>query len=104
MRGVAGNDSSGAQLVAAKLKARQQQEANMKALTLTLLVTMSGCVASNPARWANKHPDWNPPQGIEYAIAQCEVKAQETSGYDWADATLKKGKAKAACMKAYGYE
>lgn len=75
----------------------------MKPLYMTLAACLSGCVAAGP-RWQSKHADWHPSQGLEYAIAQCDAKAEETTGYDWADATLKKGKARAACMKAYGYE
>jgi len=76
----------------------------MKTKAILIALSLSGCVANNPSRWTNKHPDWNPPQGIEYAIAQCEAKAQGTSGYDWADAALKKGAARETCMRAYGYE
>lgn len=76
----------------------------MKA-AIVLPLLLSGCVtASNPARWTNLHADWNPPQGLEYAIAQCEAKAEGVSGYDWIDKASNKNDAMDACMKAYGYE
>lgn len=68
---------------------------------------LNGCVAPSGAAggtWKNVHPDWNPPQGLEYAQAQCDAKAEGVSGYDWIDASSNKYETKKACMKAFGYE
>lgn len=77
----------------------------MKRALVFVALALTGCVMpTNPARWTNKHPDWNPPQGIEFAIAQCDAKAESVSGYDWADKAINQGDAMEACMKTYGYE
>lgn len=77
----------------------------MKRVIVFAALILPGCVMpTNPARWANKHPDWNPPQGLEYAIAQCDAKSEAVSGYDWIDKASNQCDAMDACMKAYGYE
>lgn len=77
----------------------------MRACLLALSVAVAGCATSgNPPGWQSKHPDWHPPQGLEYAKAQCDAKAEGAGGYDWIDAALNKSEIRAACMKAYGYE
>lgn len=74
-------------------------------VTILGVALLAGCAtASNPVGWQSTHPDWHPPQGLDFAIAQCKVKQQETSGYDWVDAALKKGEIMKTCMHAYGYE
>jgi hypothetical protein len=68
---------------------------------LLLPLLLSAC---STVRWCNTHPDWNPPQGYEWAKAKCKAQASKTSGYDWAESAINKNKAYDKCMASYGYE
>ena len=82
---------------------------SQRSLRALCMVTglVSGCAQHPPlpnGGYTQVHPEWAPAQGVEWAIADCDAKAAQTNGYDWIDAALKKGEAKATCMKAYGFE
>jgi len=53
---------------------------------------------------AQHKPSWNPEQGLEWAVAQCDLKSKSAQGYDWVDSVTKPAEIMKACMKAYGYE
>ena len=51
------------------------------------------------------HPGWNPPQGYEWAQAQCMRQLTTTKEYTWVDLKYPEtniGYKK--CMASYGYE
>lgn len=83
----------------------------MNAVRLAVLVAAlaaHGCASLNAspngaAWWRVARPEWVPPQGLEWAIAQCNAHAAGVSGYDWIDAGSKKAEARSACMTAFGY-
>lgn len=76
--------------------------------SLLAVVLCAGC-ATGPVQqpWERlkvTHADWNPPQGPEWAHAQCLQQASQASGYDWIDSAFAKTEARKNCFKAFGYE
>jgi hypothetical protein len=73
----------------------------MKKLLLVSILFLAGCANM---RMISVRPGWNPPQGQEWAEAQCQARASVAGGYDWVDSVVNRGKAYRACMASYGYE
>ncbi len=69
--------------------------------SLILLLAVSGCAN---VQLCNIHPDWNPPQGYDWAVAQCESKKSSVYSMNPYDEAFKKKEAFNACMASYGYE
>ena len=73
-------------------------------LCLSIIISLSSC-APTQITFNNVHPDWNPPQGLEYANAKCEAKMNESYKVD-PQYGIKSVNRKVfkSCMEAYGYE
>ncbi len=70
-------------------------------IILTSVLSLSACANLH---MVNFRPDWNPPQGYEWAKAQCKTSANVGYGRDWVDFILhNEEKAYTSCMASYGY-
>ncbi|MFA5385686.1 MAG: hypothetical protein WC364_13710 [Eubacteriales bacterium] len=78
----------------------------MKRIKDIVLIVLSIFILSScyTIKWCNTHPEWNPPQGYDWAATQCKARSSSVSGYDWIDSALSKQKAYNSCMASYGYE
>lgn len=64
------------------------------------IISLSGCAISQ-VRMESVKPEWNPPQGYEWAVAQCRARRGDYSFIS----NISYGKVSYyACMSAYGYE
>lgn len=72
-------------------------------LFFVIVVSFSSC-ASTELTWKNVNEDWNPPQGLDYARAQCKAKMDSAYTINPFAVMDLKGKVYRSCMAAYGYE
>ena len=72
-------------------------------LCLFISFALSSCA---PAKitFENVHPDWNPPQGLDYAKAQCESKMNAFYPVNPFAIMPEKGRVYRSCMDSYGYK
>lgn len=65
------------------------------------LLSLCSCAT---VKWVNINPEWNPQQGYDWAVAQCNAKKSEAYSMNPYDEAFKKIEIFNACMKSYGYE
>jgi len=68
------------------------------------LFSMFSCAT---LKWVNTNPEWNPKQGYDWAVAQCNAKkleAYSANTINVFDESFKKIEIFNACMKSFGYE
>jgi len=75
----------------------------IKLATAAAVLALAACARQAPLLQVT-HPEWVPPQGPEWAEADCDAKSAQAGGYDWVDVILRQRAARAACLKAYGLE
>jgi hypothetical protein len=66
-------------------------------------ISLSSC-ATQQATWISVHKDWNPPQGGDYAVAQCLAKAEAVYVPNPYEKPFKERDIYNKCMEAYGYK
>lgn len=70
---------------------------------LLILSTVFLCSSCAETRWMSFNSSWNPPQGIEWAAAQCKSKGDVIISYNGIDEGFRRGEAFHNCMESYGY-
>ena len=70
------------------------------AVALLIAMVLGACTS---AYWRSYDLSLNPPKGVFQAKTECRMQSAVVSGYDWADAALRRRDAFNYCMHKYGY-